>query len=248
MHATTTTTKIQDEDDFGQLEDDLDDFMNSSSTQSATWNVFGGDGGGKGYLALSTTGTNGNSAHGSSTSNNRLVATGNFLNNPVNLCKMYFAYNCCCCCSASICGQHQQDEGAGVPKKNLNMMSAFTHILGDTLRTIAMFLAALVSTISGVEGDICDAWAALVVSITILVLCLSLVLDIVAAAREVWVEEFDEERSGGGRRRSGSGSRSGNSRSSGSRAGGSDVGAYRRVKNDIDCDDIADDDDDCVEL
>ena len=41
-------------------------------------------------------------------------------------------------------------------KKNINMMSAFTHILGDTLRTVAVFLAALVSSLTGIDGDKCD--------------------------------------------------------------------------------------------
>jgi Co/Zn/Cd efflux system component len=41
-------------------------------------------------------------------------------------------------------------------KRNINMMAAFSHILGDTLRTVAEFMAALVSTITGIDGDECD--------------------------------------------------------------------------------------------
>jgi Co/Zn/Cd efflux system component len=41
-------------------------------------------------------------------------------------------------------------------RKNLNMLSAFTHVLGDTLRTVAVFTAAAVSTLTGIDGDICD--------------------------------------------------------------------------------------------
>lgn len=53
------------------------------------------------------------------------------------------------------------------PNLNVNMASAFTHVGADTLRTAAVFIAALVSTISGASGSACDAWAAIVVSISI---------------------------------------------------------------------------------
>ena len=49
-------------------------------------------------------------------------------------------------------------------KKNLNMMSAFTHVGGDTIRTISVLTAATVSWLSGIDGDICDAWAAIAVT------------------------------------------------------------------------------------
>ena len=55
-----------------------------------------------------------------------------------------------------------------VIKKNLNMMSAFTHVGGDTLRTLSVFIAAAVCSISGASGALCDAWAAVVVTITII--------------------------------------------------------------------------------
>jgi len=53
--------------------------------------------------------------------------------------------------------------------KNFNMISAWTHVGGDLLRTLAVFAAALVSSITGIDGDICDAWAAIVSGITIIV-------------------------------------------------------------------------------
>ena len=34
--------------------------------------------------------------------------------------------------------------------------------VGDTLRTVAVFAAAFVSSVTGIDGDICDAWAAIV--------------------------------------------------------------------------------------
>lgn len=76
-------------------------------------------------------------------------------------------------------------------KANLNMISAFTHILGDTLRTIAMFVAALVSTITGIDGDICDASAAIVVAISMLVLCGPIIIDIKNAAIDVWNDDTE---------------------------------------------------------
>jgi uncharacterized membrane protein YgcG len=100
----------------------------------------------------------------------------------------------CCgpCTGYRVCcgGDDDASNGAFPVRKNLNMMSAFTHIVGDTLRTIAMFCAALVATLTGIDGDICDAWAALAVTVTILILCASLCLDIYTAATDIWYEEF----------------------------------------------------------
>jgi len=64
--------------------------------------------------------------------------------------------------------------------------------MGDTMRTVAMFLAALVSTVSGIDGDVCDAYSALVVSLTILVLCMSLVVDIYAAGVDIYQDEYSD--------------------------------------------------------
>ena len=62
--------------------------------------------------------------------------------------------------------------------RNLNMLSAFLHVGGDTLRTIAIFSAALVSTITGANPDLCDAWAALAVSVTIVGLAVPMTWEI----------------------------------------------------------------------
>ena len=76
-------------------------------------------------------------------------------------------------------GQHRDEEsdvtssGTGMMKKNLNMMSAFTHVGGDTIRTISVLTAATVSLLSGIDGDICDAWAAIAVTHPLLLLTLS---------------------------------------------------------------------------
>lgn len=72
---------------------------------------------------------------------------------------------------------------------DLNMMSAFTHIVGDTLRTVAIFLAALVSSVTRIDGDVCDAWAALVVSVSVLALCGSLFISIGVSLRSLVAAE-----------------------------------------------------------
>ena len=65
--------------------------------------------------------------------------------------------------------------------KNTNMVSAFTHASGDTLRTIAIFVAAFVATLSDVHFSTCDAYAAIVVSFTILVILVPLCKEILVS-------------------------------------------------------------------
>ena len=65
--------------------------------------------------------------------------------------------------------------------KNLNMMSAFTHVGGDTLRTLSVFVAAAIATASSVPGYLCDAWAAVFVSLTIVITIMPLCTEIVRA-------------------------------------------------------------------
>ena len=50
-------------------------------------------------------------------------------------------------------------------QRNLNMVSAGAHVLGDSLRTLFMFLAAAVSSTTGLPGAVCDAWGAVAVSV-----------------------------------------------------------------------------------
>lgn len=57
---------------------------------------------------------------------------------------------------------------------NLNMFAAFTHIGSDTLRTLAIYAAAIVARTTDYKSSLCDAWAAIVVSITILLAMLPL--------------------------------------------------------------------------
>jgi Co/Zn/Cd efflux system component len=67
------------------------------------------------------------------------------------------------------------------PKPNLNMVSAFTHLGGDTIRTLSVFVAAVVSTAAGIPSQTCDAWAAIVVSGTIVLIAFPLVKEIMTA-------------------------------------------------------------------
>lgn len=64
---------------------------------------------------------------------------------------------------------------------NLNMTSAFTHVGGDTLRTISVFIAAFVATVTGIRGSVCDAWAAVIVSVTIVAIVIPLIKEIYKA-------------------------------------------------------------------
>lgn len=83
--------------------------------------------------------------------------------------------------------------GEGSMRKNLNMLSAFTHVGGDTVRTISVIAAATVSSVFEIDADICDAWAAVAVAVTVALITLPLIIDIIAAARNIF-----DDRSGGG--------------------------------------------------
>jgi len=66
-------------------------------------------------------------------------------------------------------------------EKNLNMISAFTHVGGDTLRTASIFIAAIVATVTDTPDYLCDAWAAAIVTITIVVMVIPLIHEICQA-------------------------------------------------------------------
>ena len=69
---------------------------------------------------------------------------------------------------------------------NLNMLSAFTHLTGDSMRTASVFIAALVSTFSGIPSQICDAWAAIAVTISIVFMVVPLIVEIVKSCRKFY--------------------------------------------------------------
>ena len=93
--------------------------------------------------------------------------------------------------SSSSSSRNDETFVPAATKKNLNMMSAWTHVGGDTIRTISVLAAATVSMFSGIDGDICDAWAAIIVSLTILVMTVPLMIDIYTVACS-----FDDEQQG----------------------------------------------------
>ena len=68
------------------------------------------------------------------------------------------------------------------------MASAFTHVGADTLRTLAVFVAALVSVLSSASGSACDAVAAMVVTVTIVAAVIPLMKEIYAAYYSILAE------------------------------------------------------------
>lgn len=76
---------------------------------------------------------------------------------------------------------HEENEAdvGTAGSANLNMISAFTHLTGDSMRTFSVIIAALISTIAKIPSNICDAWAAIVVTITIGFMVIPLI-------REIW--------------------------------------------------------------
>lgn len=58
--------------------------------------------------------------------------------------------------------------------KNMNMISAFTHVGGDTLRSFTVLLAAMISSTFSIDATITDAVAAIIVSVTIIIAVLPL--------------------------------------------------------------------------
>lgn len=67
-------------------------------------------------------------------------------------------------------------------RMNLNMVSAFTHLTGDSMRSVSVLVAALVSSFSGIQSQTCDAWAAISVTVTIVIMIIPLVIEICKAS------------------------------------------------------------------
>jgi Co/Zn/Cd efflux system component len=65
-----------------------------------------------------------------------------------------------------------------VTRPNLNMISALTHVGSDTLRTTSVFVAAVVSFACHQDPSLCDAWAAIAVSLTIVFAVVPLITEI----------------------------------------------------------------------
>lgn len=76
---------------------------------------------------------------------------------------------------------------------NLNMISAFTHVGSDTMRTLSVFAAAILATAFNFSSSLCDAWAAVVVSITIVLFVLPLIKQIFDRLRDLRNESNNEQ-------------------------------------------------------
>jgi len=61
---------------------------------------------------------------------------------------------------------------------NLNMYSAFTHVGGDTFRTLSVLICAVVAATTSFSSTLCDAWAAVAVTFSICALVIPLVREI----------------------------------------------------------------------
>ncbi|GFH57314.1 hypothetical protein CTEN210_13791 [Chaetoceros tenuissimus] len=78
-------------------------------------------------------------------------------------------------------------------KSNLNMCSAWTHVFADTVRSLAVLIAALLGEfVEGVSPEIADASAAVVVSSIILVALLPLLNGMVRICRELLLLRREE--------------------------------------------------------
>ena len=59
------------------------------------------------------------------------------------------------------------------------MLSALVHVGCDTLRTVSVYIAAIVSSFTDIPGTLCDAWAAIIVTITIFLMLVPLIIEII---------------------------------------------------------------------
>lgn len=67
---------------------------------------------------------------------------------------------------------------------NLNMLSTLTHVSGDLMRTISVLAAATLSSLFNLNTSLCDAWASIVVSITIVMIVCPLFRELINASFE----------------------------------------------------------------
>ena len=62
------------------------------------------------------------------------------------------------------------------------MISAMVHLGGDSFRTASVFIAAITASTTNIPIDLCDAWAAIGVSFSILLIVFPLCVEICKAA------------------------------------------------------------------
>ena len=84
----------------------------------------------------------------------------------------------------SIRRRRRRKGSSGEQSKNLNMVSASAHVLGgdSCFRTVFMLLAAMVSSVTGISGAICDAYGAIAVSMVIVMIIITVMSDVVDRA------------------------------------------------------------------
>jgi Co/Zn/Cd efflux system component len=65
---------------------------------------------------------------------------------------------------------------------NINMLAAFSHLGADSMRTASIFIAAVIASVTDIDSNLCDAWAAIIVSITIFIMVVPLINFIIKSA------------------------------------------------------------------
>lgn len=89
----------------------------------------------------------------------------------------------------SVALSEESEEGL-----NLNMCSAYTHVMADTLRSIAVLIAAAIAySVEGVNPSMADAVASMVVSIIIAISLGPLLVGLFETARELLVIRKERE-------------------------------------------------------
>lgn len=73
---------------------------------------------------------------------------------------------------------------------NFNMLTAFSHLGGDTCRTVATLAAGIVSMTTTINGDVCDAIAGLIAATTIY----SIIFKLLQEMNKNWTEEKENAR------------------------------------------------------
>lgn len=66
------------------------------------------------------------------------------------------------------------------------MCSAYTHVIADTFRSIAVLLSALLSkTTNSIDPEVADAWAAIIVSCIIFLTVIPLFVQLYSNIRDI---------------------------------------------------------------
>lgn len=72
-----------------------------------------------------------------------------------------------------------------VVEYNFNMLTAFSHLGGDTVRTLATLAAGIVSMTTTINGDVCDALAGLIAAVSVYAIIFKLLREM----NRNWAEE-----------------------------------------------------------